>query len=104
MRAFHPSVAVTLLVAGALAMVSALVSLRAGIFAPARAHWPLRWSLAAIALILLARAVGDLNLVGFFKQIRGTRFAMMDTWLYSPLCLVLALGVVSLALSSGCRL
>ena len=103
-KAFHPSVAMTLLVAGALGVVGALVCLRAGLFAPAWTHWLLRSSLACVALILLARAVGDLNLVGFFKQIRGTRFAVRDTWLYSPLCAFLALGLVPLALSPGCHL
>jgi cytochrome c oxidase subunit IV len=95
-EAFHPSVAMTLLVAGALAIVGALVILRAGIFAPARTDVWLRWSLAVVALIVTARAVGDLNLVGFFKQIRGSRFAVLDTWLYSPLCVFLALGLALL--------
>jgi cytochrome c oxidase subunit IV len=100
-KAFQPTVAITLLVAGALATVSALVSLRAGVFAPANSHWVLRWSLAGVALILIARAVGDLNLVGFFKQMRETRFALLDTWLYCPLCVVLALGISLLAFC-GC--
>jgi len=100
-KALHPTVAMTLLVAGALATVSSLVSLRAGLFGPARSDWSLRWSLGAIALILLARAVGDLRLVGFFKRIRGTRFATLDSWLYSPLCVVLALGIASLDAVAG---
>jgi len=103
-KAFRPSVAMTLLVACALGVVGALVCLRAGLFAPAMTHWPLRWVLAAIALILTARAVGDLRLVGFFKRTRGTRFAVLDTWVYSPLCVLLALGLALLALSAGCRL
>jgi len=102
-KAFHPSVGMTLLVAGALGVAGALVCLRAGLFAPAGAHWSLQWSLAAVALILMARAVGDLRLVGFFKQIRGTRFAVLDTWLYSPLCVLLAIGLVWLVLSAGCH-
>lgn len=102
-RAFNPSTGMTLLVAGFLGVTGALVCLRAGLFAPAGAHWSLQWSLAAVALILMARAVGDLRLVGFFKQIRGTRFAVLDTWLYSPLCVLLAIGLVWLVLSAGCR-
>jgi hypothetical protein len=102
-KAFHPSAAMTLLVAGLLGGVAALVCLRAGIFSPAWTQVSLRWCLAAIALILLARAVGDLKLVGFFKKIRGTHFGVMDTWLYSPLCVLLALGLLSLALPAECR-
>jgi len=102
-RAFHPSAAMTLAVAGALGMVAVLVCLRAGLFAPARVHGWLRASLAALAVILLARAVGDLKLVGFFKRIKGTRFAELDTWLYAPLCLLLALGLALLVSTTPCR-
>jgi hypothetical protein len=102
-KVFHPPAAMTLLVAGALAAVSALVSLRAGLFGSVRTDWLLRGSLAGVAVILIARAVGDLNLVGFFKKLKGTRFAILDTWLYSPLCTVLALGMASLALSTDCQ-
>ncbi len=102
-RAFHPSAAMTLAVAGALGMVAVLLCLRAGLFAPARVHGWLRASLAALAVILLARAVGDLKLVGFFKRIKGTRFAELDTWLYAPLCVLLALGLVLLVSTTPCR-
>ena len=43
----------------------------------------------AIAIIFLARSVGDFKYVGFFKKIRSTEFARMDTELYTPLCLYL---------------
>jgi hypothetical protein len=47
--------------------------------------------------------VGDLKLVGFFKRIKGTRFAELDTWLYAPLCVLLALGLVLLVSTTPCR-
>lgn len=43
-----------------------------------------------LATVFLARAIGDFRLVGFFKKIRGTRFATLDTRYYSPLCLFLS--------------
>jgi hypothetical protein len=43
------------------------------------------------ALIFVLRAIGNLRTFGFFKTITGTPFAEWDTWLYSPLCLLLAL-------------
>ena len=52
----------------------------------------------ALALGLLARAIGDFRYVGFFKRVRDTPFARMDTLLYSPLCLALAAGMVAVAL------
>ena len=49
---------------------------------------------AAVGIVLLARAVGDFRYVGFFKRIHGTGFAIMDTRLYSPLCLLLGLATL----------
>ena len=46
-----------------------------------------------LALSLLLRAIGDFQLIGFFKRIRNTRFAKCDTFLLSPLALVLAISV-----------
>jgi len=54
-----------------------------------------------LALGLLARAIGEFKYVGFFKQIRDTEFARLDTLLYSPLCLLLAIGVALVAWQSG---
>ena len=48
----------------------------------------------AVGLVLLARAVGDFKYVGFFKTVRESRFAVLDTWFYSPLCALLALGAL----------
>jgi hypothetical protein len=46
---------------------------------------------------MLARAVGDFRLVGFFKTVRGSTFARMDTRLYSPLCVLLGIGMALIA-------
>ena len=47
----------------------------------------------------VGRAIGDFKYVGFFKRVRGSKFARMDTLVYSPLCLLLALGVARVAWS-----
>ena len=52
---------------------------------------------AAGAAAFGARAVGDFRLVGFFKKVRGTLFARWDTALHSPLCALLSLGWLLLA-------
>lgn len=44
-----------------------------------------------IPMIFVARAIGDFKYVGFFKQIKGTVFANLDTMFYSPLCLIISL-------------
>ena len=51
-----------------------------------------KWALLAIAIIFLVRAIGDFKYVGFFKKIRGTSFAKMDTKYYSPLCLLMSIN------------
>ena len=53
------------------------------------------WCLSALFFV---RAVGDFRLCGFFKTVRGTAFAFWDSRLYSPLCLVLSLLAVRVAL------
>ena len=52
----------------------------------------------ALSLIFLLRAVGNLRSFGFFKTVKGTPFGQWDTWLYSPLCLLLALLAAGMAM------
>ncbi|MBJ2173783.1 DUF3995 domain-containing protein [Aureibaculum sp. A20] len=50
------------------------------------------WLIPAIFLI---RAIGEFKYVGFFKRIKTTDFARLDSKLFSPLCLIIAvLGVL----------
>lgn len=56
-----------------------------------------------IAAILLARAVGEFKYVGFFKRIHEGTFARYDTWLYSPVCLVLGVSMLILAITFSLR-
>ena len=58
--------------------------------------FPRVWSTVGTSLIAVAftlRAVGEFKYVGFFKRVRGTQFARMDTRFYSPLCLGVAVGM-----------
>lgn len=97
-RAFTPSPAGTLAVAAALLGVALAVALRGGLFSAPVQHAALRLLLGAVALGLLARAVGDFRLVGFFKRVKGSMFARMDSRVYSPLCVLLGAGVGWMAL------
>ena len=42
-----------------------------------------------IPLIFIIRAMGDFKYVGFFKTVKGTEFATMDSFYFSPLCLII---------------
>jgi len=95
--AFIPSAASTFAVAIALALCAVLVAASAGlIVSKVPALW-VTWLAFLLALALVARAVGDFRLVGFFKRIRATRFARLDSALYAPLCLVLGVAVFYVA-------
>ena len=54
---------------------------------------------AVLAVIFLARAVGDFRYVGFFKSLGDDPFRSLDTWLFSPLCLAIALAALTVAVS-----
>lgn len=44
----------------------------------------------AISIIFFVRAIGDFKMVGFFKKIKGTKFAENDSKYYSPLCALIS--------------
>lgn len=89
---FEPSALATLVVAIGLALCAVVIAGTAGILDLPLSQIVLAWITRALAVVLLLRAIGDFRLVGFFKRIRHTRFAHLDTIVYSPLCLVLAIG------------
>jgi hypothetical protein len=94
---FVPSRASTLAVAVALLLFALLVAATAGALQLGVPLQVLSWLSYALALGLFARAIGEFRYVGFFKRVRGSRFARLDTFLYSPLCLLLAAGVAAVA-------
>lgn len=92
-RAFSPSAAATLAVAAALLAAALVVAAASGLLRVPVPAVLIDLAVFGLALVLFARAVGDFHLVGFFKRVRGTNFARADTRIYSPLCLLLSLGV-----------
>jgi hypothetical protein len=91
---FRPSRGATLLVAVVLLFFAALVASCAGLWHVGIPHRVLLWLSYALALGLVGRAVGDFRYVGFFKRIHGSTFARLDSLIFSPLCLLLATGVL----------
>lgn len=61
----------------------------------------IRFGIWALAVVLLLRAIGDFRYVGFFKRVRRTRFAELDTRLFTPLCLTLSVLAFGVALGSA---
>lgn len=89
---FHPSAWATLVVAIGLVLCALLIAATAGVLTLPLSHAVLSWLTRALSVVLLLRAIGDFRFVGFFKRTRNSRFARLDTAVYSPLCLALAIG------------
>jgi hypothetical protein len=96
-QAFQPSAWATVAVAFALALSALLIAATAGIVQLGISRALLMWGTRALALVFVLRALGDFRLVGFFKRIRGTRFADLDTWVYSPFCVLLAFAAFAVS-------
>ena len=77
-----------------------LIAAASGLLGVALPHQLLSWLCYALSFMLLARAIGDFRFVGFFKQVRNSRFARFDSAVYSPLCLALSLGVYAVGISA----
>jgi hypothetical protein len=94
---FAPSARATVAVGVVLLLFAVLVAATGGLLPLAIPDRLLSWASLALSLGLLARAIGEFRYVGFFKRVRDSRFARMDTLVYSPLCLALAIGVAIVA-------
>ena len=95
--AFAPRSSMTLGVAAVLLLAALLLAITGGVVIAPVPRNLARGLTAVLALVFIARAVGDFRLVGFFKRVRGTRFARLDSTIYAPLCLVLGLAAAWVA-------
>lgn len=98
---FTPSRGSTVAVGVALIVFAGLVAATAGFVSVGLPSPVLAWASYALAAGLALRAIGDFRYVGLFKRIRGNKFATLDTYIYSPLCLLLGIGVAVVALHIG---
>lgn len=86
----HPTAVSTFAVALGLLGAAGLIALHADLVVLPALAGVARVSMWALVALFAVRAIGDFRYVGFFKRIKGTPFARLDTWVYSPLCGVLA--------------
>jgi len=54
-------------------------------------EWILTYGGWIIPAVFMLRAIGDFKYVGVFKSIKTTDFGKLDTKLFSPLCLIIAI-------------
>jgi len=90
----QPGPLATLSVAIALLIAAGIVAIEAGLLFRGEFQPAVFILCVLLAVVFLARAVGDFRYVGFFKKNLGSRFAYLDTWVFSPLCVLLALLIV----------
>lgn len=95
--AFQPSRLACFAVAAALGLACLLVLAQGGVVPPLVSPRVTRLGTFGVGAAFVLRALGDFRFVGFFKRVRGTPFAKWDSRLFSPLCLLL--GVASLWLA-----
>lgn len=94
-RVLNPKKLDSAIVGFGLTLFASFYFIKSSVFPIALPAFFLAYGGWTISLIFLLRAVGDFRYVGFFKRIKGTRFAKMDTRYYSPLCLCLCmLGII----------
>jgi len=98
---FQPPRAGTLLVAILLVSAGLVVLGRLRLWGAALPRWVFVAGTWTLVGVFLGRVVGDFRWFGVFKRMRGTAFAWWDTWLFVPLCLLLALGCLVVAVSQG---
>jgi hypothetical protein len=96
-RAFVPSTFGTLAVAAALFFAAAVVAIAGGLFGVGGFRSVFRILAYGLSATFFARAIGDFRLVGFFKRVRHTRFARLDTTVFAPLCLAFGFAVLYVA-------
>jgi glucan phosphoethanolaminetransferase (alkaline phosphatase superfamily) len=100
---FMPTPFTTLVVAMLLFIAAVIVLEPSGILPAFLPEWMIRLGLWTLAFVFLLRSLGDFRYIGFSKRVYGTTFAKFDTWLYSPLTLLLGLGCLLLALQPDVR-
>jgi hypothetical protein len=61
-------------------------------------EWIMKYGSWIIPTIFLLRAIGEFKYVGFFKSVKETDFGKLDTKLFSPLCLVIAISGIIIQL------
>jgi hypothetical protein len=96
-RVFEPSPIATWVVCGLLALAVILVMGKSGWIETVTITRFFDTGVWGLSFVFLQRAMGNFRTFGFFKTVMDTPFAQWDTWLYSPLCLLIALLAARLA-------
>lgn len=98
-KVFTPGAFSTFLVALGLLSFGSFILLKAALLKFQIPLWLDQFGLWIIAGIFFIRAIGEFKYVGFFKKIKHTQFGRNDTKYYSPLCLIIGILIMIIALN-----
>jgi len=90
-RILNPKKTDNVIVGVGLLVFSLIYLLKSGLIQVNLPNWIILYVGWIISAIFLIRAIGEFKYVGFFKKIRNTKFGRLDTKLFSPLCLGIAI-------------
>ncbi len=70
-------------------------TLKSGLIEHNLPEWIMKYGGWIIPSIFLLRAIGEFKYLGFFKSVKNTNFGKLDTKLFAPLCLLIAIfGII----------
>jgi len=98
-KVIMPGFVPTLIVAFGLLFFGFFILIQAGMLSVPLPLWLNSYGLWFIVGIFILRAIGDFNYVGFFKKIKQTKFGKNDSIYYSPLCLLIGVLTIIIALN-----
>jgi hypothetical protein len=96
--ALKPSVFATIVVAIGLLMMGLFIAIKGRFISIQLYNWIDNYGLYILCSIFFIRAIGEFKYLGFFKKVKHTKFAVLDTKYFSPLCLILSILIFVLSL------
>ncbi len=100
-RTFSPNVIVTLVVAFLLSAAAFILLMQANHIHLSETYLIVRVGAWVCAIVFALRVVGDFDYFGISKKKRKTKFSMMDTYFYIPLCAFLSLAFIVAIIYGG---
>jgi hypothetical protein len=97
-KLLRPGMPACFTVAFGLLFFALIIAVKSGIININMPPWLVDYGTWVIAAVFLLRAVGDFRYIGFLKKIRSTGFAKSDSNFFSPLCLLISLFSIALAI------
>ena len=97
-KLMSPKMPECFLVAFGLLFFALVISVKSTLIYIRLPGWLMDYGTWIIAAIFLLRALGDFRYVGFFKKVRSSRFGKSDSRYYSPLCLMISILSMVLAI------